>query len=93
MFQQYESLTSDGCIFQFLSVLGRHHSLDVERFTNCAIGVSIHVCMTNDYEPVHVLLSKDVLNKEMYILHAILSVFSIAGILTLRLYTFISSLS
>ena len=40
-FQQYESLTSDGCIFQFFAILGRFSPLDVERFPNCAIGVRL----------------------------------------------------
>ena len=40
-FQQYESLTMEGCIFQFFNLLSKHtHSLDTERFSNCAIGVS-----------------------------------------------------
>lgn len=39
-FQQYDSLTSDGCIFQFFAILGRFNPLDVDKFVNCAIGVS-----------------------------------------------------
>ena len=39
-FQQYETLTMDGCIFQFFNLLSKCHALDVERFSNCAIGVS-----------------------------------------------------
>ena len=38
-FQQYESLTMEGCIFQFFSVLSKYHAFDVEKFTNCAVGV------------------------------------------------------
>ncbi|XP_019852139.1 PREDICTED: focal adhesion kinase 1-like isoform X1 [Amphimedon queenslandica] len=37
-FQQYESLTSDGCIFQFFAILGRFNPLDIDKFHNCAIG-------------------------------------------------------
>ena len=38
-FQQYESLTMEGCIFQFFSLLSKYHAFDVEKFTNCAVGV------------------------------------------------------
>ena len=38
-FQQYESLTMEGCVFQFFNLLSKYHAFDVERFTNCAVGV------------------------------------------------------
>ena len=38
-FHQYESLTMEGCIFQFFSILSKYHAFDVEKFTNCAVGV------------------------------------------------------
>jgi len=38
-FQQYESLTMEGCVFQFFNLLSKFHAIDVERFTNCAVGV------------------------------------------------------
>ena len=50
VFQQFDSLTSDGCIFQFFSILGRFHPVDSETFSYCAIGVNsyihtyIHTC-------------------------------------------------
>ncbi|CAI8043412.1 Focal adhesion kinase 1 [Geodia barretti] len=37
-FQNYESLTMEGCIFQFFSLLSKFHSIDVESFQNCAVG-------------------------------------------------------
>jgi focal adhesion kinase 1 len=37
-FQDYESLTMEGCIFQFFSLLSKYHAIDVERFPNCAVG-------------------------------------------------------
>ncbi len=39
-FQQYESLTVEGCVFQFFNILSKHHAFDTERFTSCAVGVS-----------------------------------------------------
>ena len=42
-FQNYESLTMEGCIFQFFSLLSKFHSIDVESFQNCAVGVSIYL--------------------------------------------------
>ena len=42
-FQQYETLTMEGCIFQFFNLLAKCHTLDLERFTNCAVGVSTRV--------------------------------------------------
>ncbi len=38
-FQQYESLTMEGCVFQFFSLLSKHSAIDVEQFHNCALGV------------------------------------------------------
>ena len=29
----------EGCIFQFFNLLSKSHAIDVERFTNCAVGV------------------------------------------------------
>ena len=29
----------EGCIFQFFSLLSKYHAFDVEKFTNCAVGV------------------------------------------------------
>ena len=29
----------EGCIFQFFSILSKYHAFDVEKFTNCAVGV------------------------------------------------------
>ena len=40
-FQHYESLTMEGCIFQFFNLLSKSSQVDVERFSNCAVGVSI----------------------------------------------------
>ena len=42
-FQQYETLTMEGCVFQFFNLLAKCHTLDLERFTNCAVGVSTRV--------------------------------------------------
>ena len=39
-FQHYESLSMEGCIFQFFSLLTKSSFVDVERFSNCAVGVS-----------------------------------------------------
>ena len=39
-FQHYESLSMEGCIFQFFSLLTKSSLVDVERFSNCAVGVS-----------------------------------------------------
>ena len=39
-FQHYESLSMEGCIFQFFSLLTKSSFVDVERFNNCAVGVS-----------------------------------------------------
>ena len=38
-FQHFESLTMEGCIFQFFSLLSKFHAIDVEQFPNCAVGV------------------------------------------------------
>ena len=38
-FQQYESLTMEGCVFQFFNLLSKYHPFDVEKFSNCAVGV------------------------------------------------------
>ena len=40
-FQHYESLTMEGCIFQFFSLLAKFHAIDVETFHNCAVGVCL----------------------------------------------------
>ena len=29
----------EGCVFQFFNLLSKYHAFDVERFTNCAVGV------------------------------------------------------
>ena len=42
-FQNYESLTMEGCIFQFFNLLSKYYAIDVERFPSCAVGVS-HLC-------------------------------------------------
>ena len=39
-FQHYETLTMEGCIFQFFNLLSKSTQVDVERFSNCAVGVS-----------------------------------------------------
>ena len=39
-FQHYESLSMEGCIFQFFSLLTKSSPVDLERFSNCAVGVS-----------------------------------------------------
>ena len=40
-FQQYENLTMEACVFQFFNLLGKHHTTDVEAFSNCALGVRV----------------------------------------------------
>ena len=42
-FQHYESLTMEGCIFQFFNLLSKSSQVDVERFSNCAVGVSSEI--------------------------------------------------
>ncbi len=44
-FQQYESLTVEGCVFQFFNILSKHHAFDTEMFTSCAVGVSDQVAV------------------------------------------------
>ena len=39
-FQHYESLSMEGCIFQFFNLLTKSSQVDMERFHNCAVGVS-----------------------------------------------------
>jgi len=29
----------EGCVFQFFNLLSKFHAINVEKFTNCAVGV------------------------------------------------------
>ena len=40
-FEQFETLSMEGCMFQFFNLLAKQYPLDVEMFPNCAIGVSV----------------------------------------------------
>ena len=40
-FEQFETLSMEGCVFQFFNLLSKQYPLDVEQFSNCAIGVRV----------------------------------------------------